>query len=59
MGDHLPFRVEYAKTGRASCKSCKSPIAKDSLRLAKIVQVSEAKINSNNRFFSFQINLLN
>ncbi|KAK0084215.1 hypothetical protein PV325_001027 [Microctonus aethiopoides] len=38
MGDHLPFRVEYAKTGRASCKSCKSPIAKDSLRLAKIVQ---------------------
>ncbi|XP_043465217.1 poly [ADP-ribose] polymerase [Leptopilina heterotoma] len=34
----LPFRVEYAKSGRAGCKACKNPIAKDSLRLASIVQ---------------------
>lgn len=35
----LPFRVEYAKSGRAGCKACKENIAKDSLRLASIVQV--------------------
>ncbi|XP_033221559.1 poly [ADP-ribose] polymerase [Belonocnema kinseyi] len=37
MGD-LPYLVEYSKSGRASCKACKTPIAKDSLRLAAIVQ---------------------
>lgn len=39
MTDQLPFRVEYAKSGRASCKSCKGNIGKDDLRLAKITQV--------------------
>ncbi|XP_047097726.1 LOW QUALITY PROTEIN: poly [ADP-ribose] polymerase [Schistocerca piceifrons] len=38
MGDELPYRAEYAKSGRASCKGCKSPIAKDTLRLAVMVQ---------------------
>ncbi|KAJ9595723.1 hypothetical protein L9F63_013086 [Diploptera punctata] len=38
MSDDLPYRAEYAKSGRASCKSCKSPIAKDTLRLAVMVQ---------------------
>ncbi|XP_001604917.1 poly [ADP-ribose] polymerase isoform X2 [Nasonia vitripennis] len=38
MTDDLPFRVEYSKTGRAGCKVCKSPIAKESLRIATVVQ---------------------
>ncbi|XP_047244775.1 poly [ADP-ribose] polymerase 1 [Girardinichthys multiradiatus] len=32
------YKVEYAKSGRASCKTCKESIAKDSLRLAIMVQ---------------------
>jgi poly [ADP-ribose] polymerase len=39
MSDDLPYAAEYAKSGRASCKGCKSPIAKDTLRLAVMVQV--------------------
>jgi hypothetical protein len=31
------FKVEYAKSGRASCKGCKGNIEKDSLRLGKMV----------------------
>ncbi|KAG8225244.1 hypothetical protein J437_LFUL008781, partial [Ladona fulva] len=38
MAEDLPYRAEYAKSGRASCKSCKGSIAKDSLRLAVMVQ---------------------
>ena len=34
-----PFKAEYAKSGRAGCKLCKGNISKDSLRLAKMVQV--------------------
>lgn len=34
-----PYRAEYAKSGRASCKKCGESIAKDSLRLALMVQV--------------------
>uniref|UniRef100_A0A3P9M7A5 PARP-type domain-containing protein n=1 Tax=Oryzias latipes TaxID=8090 RepID=A0A3P9M7A5_ORYLA len=34
------FRAEYAKSGQASCKKCKEKIAKDSLRMAIVVQVS-------------------
>ena len=34
-----PFKVEYAKSGRAACKSCKDAIDKDKLRLAIMVQV--------------------
>lgn len=33
------YRVEYAKSGRASCKKCGDSIAKDSLRMAIMVQV--------------------
>ena len=40
MADDPPFRTEYAKSNRSSCKSCKGPIVKDSLRMAKMVQVS-------------------
>ncbi|XP_057363781.1 poly [ADP-ribose] polymerase 1 isoform X3 [Manis pentadactyla] len=32
------YRVEYAKSGRASCKKCGDSIAKDSLRMAIMVQ---------------------
>ncbi|KAF7653732.1 hypothetical protein LDENG_00079310 [Lucifuga dentata] len=32
------YRAEYAKSGRASCKKCKENIAKDSLRMAIMVQ---------------------
>lgn len=38
MSDDLPFKAEYAKSGRASCKGCKMNIAQDSLRIAKMVQ---------------------
>lgn len=34
-----PFKAEYAKSGRAGCKLCKGNISKDTLRLAKMVQV--------------------
>ena len=34
----LPFQSEYAKSGRAGCKLCSGSIAKDSLRLAIMVQ---------------------
>uniref|UniRef100_A0A672YTF8 Poly [ADP-ribose] polymerase n=1 Tax=Sphaeramia orbicularis TaxID=375764 RepID=A0A672YTF8_9TELE len=32
------YKAEYAKSGRASCKKCKDNIAKDSLRMAIMVQ---------------------
>ncbi|XP_063974241.1 poly [ADP-ribose] polymerase isoform X2 [Diachasmimorpha longicaudata] len=38
MGDHLPFFAEYAKSGRSSCKACKTSIPKEALRIAKVVQ---------------------
>ncbi|KAF5305635.1 hypothetical protein FQR65_LT07716 [Abscondita terminalis] len=34
----LPYKVEYAKSGRASCRGCKNTIEKDVLRLAVMVQ---------------------
>ena len=37
--EDAPFKAEYAKSGRAGCKLCHGNIAKDSLRLAKMVQV--------------------
>ncbi len=44
MGDSsdMPFKAEYAKSGRASCKMCRLAISKDSLRLAIMVQVGFA-----------------
>ncbi|XP_072912212.1 poly [ADP-ribose] polymerase 1 isoform X2 [Hemitrygon akajei] len=38
MAEDKLFRAEYAKSGRASCKKCGESIAKDSLRLAIMVQ---------------------
>lgn len=38
MDIDLPYRSEYAKSGRASCKMCKCSIAQGSLRLAALVQ---------------------
>ena len=35
----LPYRSEYAKSGRSSCKACKTTIEKASLRVAAMVQV--------------------
>ena len=35
----LPYRSEYAKSGRSSCKACKESIGKAQLRLAVMVQV--------------------
>ncbi|XP_033736235.1 poly [ADP-ribose] polymerase 1-like isoform X2 [Pecten maximus] len=34
----LPFKSEYAKSGRSSCKACAMSISKDTLRLAIMVQ---------------------
>ncbi|XP_033096615.1 poly [ADP-ribose] polymerase 1-like [Anneissia japonica] len=37
--DHdFPFKAEYAKSGRSSCKLCKNSISKETLRLARMVQ---------------------
>lgn len=35
------WKVEYAKSGRSSCRSCKSNIEKEALRLGKMVQSSQ------------------
>ena len=35
----LPYRSEYAKSGRAKCKGCKVEIPKGDLRLAAMTQV--------------------
>lgn len=34
----LPYKAEYAKSGRASCRGCKNTIEKEVLRLAVMVQ---------------------
>ncbi|ESQ51717.1 hypothetical protein EUTSA_v10016190mg [Eutrema salsugineum] len=36
-----PWRAEYAKSGRSSCKSCKSAINKEIFRLGKLVQATQ------------------
>ncbi|XP_037580997.1 poly [ADP-ribose] polymerase 1 [Dermacentor silvarum] len=38
MAEDLPYMAEYAKSGRASCKGCKSKIDNAELRLAVMVQ---------------------
>jgi len=38
--EERPFKAEYAKSGRAGCKLCKGTINKDTLRIAKMVQVT-------------------
>lgn len=39
MSEELPYKTEYAKSGRAGCKGCKMNIAQGTLRLAVMVQV--------------------
>uniref|UniRef100_A0A2P2KV05 Uncharacterized protein MANES_05G087700 n=1 Tax=Rhizophora mucronata TaxID=61149 RepID=A0A2P2KV05_RHIMU len=36
-----PWKAEYAKSGRSSCKTCKNSIDKEVLRLGKMVQATQ------------------
>ncbi|KAJ4726847.1 Poly [ADP-ribose] polymerase [Melia azedarach] len=36
-----PWKVEYAKSARSSCRTCKNQIEKEALRLGKMVQSSQ------------------
>ncbi|KAL5965047.1 Poly ADP-ribose polymerase 1 [Taenia solium] len=38
MDADYKYQAEYAKSGRSSCRSCKSTIAKDALRIGSLVQ---------------------
>ncbi|XP_054169146.1 poly [ADP-ribose] polymerase 1-like [Oppia nitens] len=38
LREDLPFRTEYSKSGRAGCKTCKTNIPKDVIRMAVMVQ---------------------
>ena len=38
-GSDLPYRAEYAKSGRAKCKGCKAEVPKGDCRLASMTQV--------------------
>ncbi|CAI9107673.1 OLC1v1007086C1 [Oldenlandia corymbosa var. corymbosa] len=37
----LAWKAEYAKSSRSSCKTCRSPIDKEELRLGKMVQATQ------------------
>ncbi|XP_062080552.1 poly [ADP-ribose] polymerase 1 [Humulus lupulus] len=41
LEDQKPWKVEYAKSSRSSCKTCKSTIGKEVLRLGKMVQAHQ------------------
>ncbi|KAK4281250.1 hypothetical protein QN277_012771 [Acacia crassicarpa] len=36
-----PWKAEYAKSGRSSCKTCKNAISKEAFRLGKMVQATQ------------------
>ncbi|KAK9067559.1 hypothetical protein SSX86_011670 [Deinandra increscens subsp. villosa] len=36
-----PWKAEYAKSGRSSCKTCKIPIDKEKLRLGKMIEATK------------------
>ncbi|KAI3806057.1 hypothetical protein L1987_21948 [Smallanthus sonchifolius] len=36
-----PWKAEYAKSGRSSCKACKIPIDKEKLRLGKMIEATK------------------
>ncbi|RYR01019.1 hypothetical protein Ahy_B06g079884 isoform C [Arachis hypogaea] len=36
--EQKPWKAEYAKSGRSSCRTCKAPIDKEQFRLGKMVQ---------------------
>ncbi|XP_062502234.1 poly [ADP-ribose] polymerase 1-like isoform X2 [Corticium candelabrum] len=38
MAAILPYRAEYAKSSRSSCRTCQCTITKDTLRIARMVQ---------------------
>ncbi|GFY99586.1 hypothetical protein Acr_13g0009860 [Actinidia rufa] len=47
-----PWKVEYAKSARSSCKTCKSTIDKEKLRLGKMVQAKTIRrLHACNPFF--------
>ena len=50
--EELPFRVEYAKSGRAKCRKCKVTIEKEELRLAAMVQVRILKKKNYRNIFT-------
>lgn len=41
LENQKPWKVEYAKSARSSCKTCKSSIGKEVLRLGKMVQATQ------------------
>ena len=41
LGVQKPWKAEYAKSSRSSCKTCKTPIDKEVLRLGKMVQATQ------------------
>ncbi|PON62587.1 Poly [ADP-ribose] polymerase [Parasponia andersonii] len=41
LEDQKPWKVEYAKSSRSSCKTCRSTIDKEVLRLGKMVQATQ------------------
>ena len=42
--EELPYRTDYAKSGKSSCKECKEKIEKGQLRLAVMVPFKVEKI---------------
>ena len=38
VGGQLPFKVEYSKSNRASCKGCKEKIPKEVVRMARMMK---------------------
>lgn len=40
MEEPLPYKCEYAKSGRSTCIGCDTLIPEDSLRIAQMVKVS-------------------
>jgi hypothetical protein len=36
-----PWKIEYAKSSRSTCKTCKKTIDKDVLRIAKMVAATQ------------------
>lgn len=39
MSEELPYKTEYAKSGRSHCQGCKRYITQGALRLAVVIQV--------------------
>ncbi|KAL5561852.1 hypothetical protein UlMin_031599 [Ulmus minor] len=41
LGNQKPWKVEYAKSSRSSCKTCKNTIEKETLRIGKMVKATQ------------------